>query len=229
LGDRDLGNGTPLADATAVAVAADARSAGAGAREVRDLTDEVLLEAADSIHHRINRIGHWYTLPFGTLVNGARILSIGDRAFVADADRPGLHPVEIVRPGVHGLNLERLLAMIELRIRRKPWRTIPLPTLKSVLAASPRCHLEFRPFIAAGGVVLQHPILRSQNEYFCAFTLTELEKLAHDVAKAMEKLWVQRKQIADRAKEIRCEVESLLISAHGPLPPVSIRYVACAF
>jgi hypothetical protein len=229
LGDADLGNGTPLADAVAVAIGANARSAGVDGAAVRALPDEVLLESAEAIHRCVSGTRWPHVLPFGAPVTGTRPISIGGRVFFADAARPGLHSAETLRGGVHGPNLDRLLALIKQRTRSKPYRAIPLPTPESVLASGLQCELEFPPFAASGGVVLRHAFSTRYGNHFCALTLYEVETLAKEISNAMAAFWKARFSIGQRVEEIRRDVQGLLIREHGPNPPVTIRSVSCQF
>jgi hypothetical protein len=227
LADRDLGNGTPLADAAAIAIALDARTASVGRSEVLALTDDDLLGAADEVHRQINKsAGAPRALPFGALLPNVTGLSIREHVLFPEAGRPGLHLFGTLREDAYGSNLERLAAMIELRTCGQPYRAMGLPTPSSVGDIGMRHNLDFSPLAEAGGVAMRHRISQSSDDIFCTLMPKDLERLADDITKAMAYLWVMQRIVGKRVDEVRSRVEFLLASAHKPTCLVSLRLVA---
>src|SRR5690606_10704126 len=169
LGDRDLGNGTPLADAAADAIAIDARVAGASEAEMHALTDGELLDAAEQIYHKLNRL-EWpkRPLPFGNKLDSSLWISVGAHTLLPDAGRPGLHAAETARDDAHGPNLERLVAMISDKARGHPWEAIGVPAPSFSTLLDSRHHLDFPPFGPAGGVVLRQQVSYNHLTNFCS-------------------------------------------------------------
>jgi hypothetical protein len=227
LANRDLGNGTPLADAAADAIAADARSAGVAMPDVQALTDERLRAAADEIHRHVNNSAPGSdVLPFGTLLPGITTLCIGNQALLQDAGRAGLHDFETLREDAHGPNLDRLLATIEQMTGGKPYRVIGLPTPTSVGDIGVRHNLDFPPFAGAGGVVMRQCISKSNDDIFCSLMPSGIEELAGNITRAMAYLWTMRESIGNRVNAVRHRVETLLISQHGASGPVALCSIA---
>lgn len=110
IGKQDLGNGMPLAHATADAIVLEAKTLQKKESDLRKISDSDLKGTAEAVFAFFNgRSRPNVSLPFGTEMISQYGLVIGDKVYVPDASRPGLFDTRFQSMDLHGPNLERLV------------------------------------------------------------------------------------------------------------------------
>lgn len=230
LGSYNLANGTPVADALVSAIMIDLRqSRNEDGIEIIDAMDEDAIfdlgfYLADAIGHEVQQ----FALPFGTMVASDKpgSIRIGGEIWVTEAGKPGLFPLETVRRGAHGPNLELLRDTISQAVRGKPWQRIGLPSPVLIADCDARHLLKFPPFQEAGGVVLQRGADETEASRFGAATPEQIKAFAASIVADMKTLWNRRKAVAAQATIARGIAEAkILEDAEG----VAIHAIAIDF
>lgn len=229
IGFHDVGNGTPLVEAAATAIAFAARMAVADAATADLLYDDELIDAAFNLKWALNSgDGFEFRLPFGATAM-SRLpggVAIDGAEYVLDSGRAGLHPVGTTRRDAHGLNLERLRELIERKTRRLACRRLGLPSPASVSSDDSRENLHWSPCAEAGGVVLQRLALETGADRFCAAMPTQLAAFADAIVRDMRELWKHRAAIGRRVDGIRRAAQAHIMEEHGQEGPVRLATIA---
>ncbi len=230
LGSYNLANGTAVADALVSAIMIDLRqSRNEDGIEIIDAMDEdTIFDLGFSLADAIGHEDQQFTLPFGTMVASDKpgSIRIGREIWVTEAGKPGLFPLETVRRGAHGSNLELLRASISQAVRGKPWQRIGLPSPVLIADCEARHLLKFPPFQEAGGVVLQRWADETGASRFGAATPEQIKAFATSMAADMKTLWKRRKAVAAQAAVARGIAEAKIPSdADG----VAIHAIAIDF
>lgn len=230
LGSFNLVNGTSVASALVSAIMVDLRqSRNEDGIEIIDAMDEeAIFDLGFSLASAIGHEDQQFTLPLGTRVKSDKpgSIHIGGEIWVTEAGKPGLFPLETVRRGAHGPNLELLRASISQAVRGKPWQRIGLPSPVLIADCEARHLLKFPPFQEAGGVVLQRWADETGASRFGAATPEQIKVFATSMAADMKTLWKRRKAVAAQAAVARGIAEAKIPSdADG----VAIHAIAIDF
>lgn len=212
-----LSNGAPLADALASALEHDAREAGVGAGAIPALAWERLIDAGCDLAWALEEGSHQFALPFGTMAksDAPGAVEIAGRQLVVDADRPGLHPVEVTSPAAGGRNLELLHNLIDRKTSKLACRRIGLPQASFITDADARHLLHFPPFDGAGGVVLQRWATETGAARFSAAPRKIIERFANSLVADMRALWKNRLAVGARVVEVRRAALAGIAQAEG--------------
>ena len=224
LGDRDAGNGTPLAAAVACAMMEDIRAAGIGAAAARALADQALVDAAENLHRHLHKVSRGFALPFGTMVESPHV-EIAGRRLALDARRPGLQPLAAMGQDVDGPNLELLLALLAERMPRSRFPALGLPRAVVVDGLPEEPGLEFPPIAEVAGVTLRHSV-SGHADPFCSLLAGEVVDLADDIVHSVDRLWHERDVVGRRVGQVRRAVLARIAGKYDPSGPVSLRSIA---
>lgn len=171
------------------------------------------------------------TLPAGSDAGGELIgsIGIGTEHLAVDVDRPGLHPARECARDIGGGNLDLLLGHIRRMTAGRPWAAIGLPTPVLIENHGFDHLLQWPPFKAAGGAVLQHGAQLVTLGAFRSRPPTAIHRLAADLATAMEILWEKRRAVGRRVSEARAAGTTIAAESGFPLAAVAIDPSAQAY
>ena len=203
LGEQDLGNGTPLADAVADAIVLEAQHLDKTAADVARISDEELRRVAAWIPaHLHDEFTADSRLPFGTEVKRFSGIQIGSKTYVPDASKPGLIDSDGQRHHAHGPNLEKLIDY--LGESESKWVVDLLDTPKPATAYQGRTfhYLEFPPSVDFGGLGVRQEIRGTCPKPFSTYMSKEIAQLSKEVAMNLEHFARHNRKSGDRVSEI---------------------------
>lgn len=227
LGVMDVGNGTEVADALAIALIVDLRLSARpdGLERLHHLSAHEVLEAAGDLRRTLNRQGDGFHLPLGTRASPALPGSIrmGDESWGLDAGKPGLHPVRSLRHDAHGPNLELLVKRIRNMARNLACRRLGLPEPMTVIHDGPFHVLRFAPLAEAGQAILKLSAYETGSERFCSAMPSQIETFAARIVDEMKALWTFRRQIGARVTAVRKAASAVAPSIGAALVGVTVQ------
>lgn len=204
LAGRDLGNGTPLADAAADAIILESEALRVGVERILALTDRELLDTADTVRaHLDDPLIRSHRLAFGTKLDSYRGLNIGDEVYRPDAGCPGLHEFLSLREDAHGPNLERVMDVLPDHIGEPPYDMFGLPRPVTADIGYARHFLQFEPFPPAGDVVLRQRVSDIDLPPFGSLMPKQLETLVNWTSSSLVETVNEADLIAERVGQIR--------------------------
>ncbi|NJR80047.1 hypothetical protein [Sphingomonas corticis] len=221
----DVGNGTPIPDALAAALAADARAAGVDARQILTKTHEDLVDTAVELIVALQSGKGEFEMPFGTSARSLHkgSVTLNGSTYVLDAGRPGLHALEETRRDAHGPNLQLLHRLIERKTRKLACRRLGLPTPRKIVDVDERNTLQFAPSPDAGGAVLQCFTLGMGAIRFCSVLPEQVGEMADQIVADMRAFWKRRVEIGGQAAEIRRLADAGIVRECGPDAPLKVH------
>ena len=224
----DAGNGTPAADSIISALKVDWRLSGGFGRQEIDRSDADLLHFATEFLTTISCPQAAMVLPFGTTLKTRKLgdIRIGEEAWLLDAGRPGLHPMETTRRDAHGPNLGLLHRHIHRLTRKLACRHLGLPQAKQVCDNDDRHLLHFTPQAEAGDVVLQRWADGTDAPLFCAALPAQIEALAVDIVKDMRAFWKRRGEIARQSIEVKAIAEQRVARSEAVVEAIIFDFSA---
>ncbi len=203
LSGRDLGNGTPLADAAFDAIRFEADAVGIPDRWLTDLTDDALLATAEVVQSHLN--GDPYSskkLIFGTEPKNIRGLDIGSDLYCADASRPGLYRWESLSDDPCGPNAERLLRLIQQSLENRKHARFRDPKIIEYTSGQRGPVVQFAPFPPAGGIILQHRLSVHVFPKFCSWMKHHLDDFVRELGYTLNRLVYSSEELATEVVQI---------------------------
>jgi len=229
---RDLGNGTPLADAAAVVAAIDltktgSRTAKDPAGSVAAMTDGQLLSVAEDVAAIVGETGNdktlLRTLPHGTeMAPGFRSgVAISRTMFVPMRGVPGLHVPEDRGAMRAGEGSRLLREAIVKRLSKLPAMDVPVPSVDDVTITLDQYYSEMIsvPLRSGPGTTYRH-----SRRIEAAETLldAEIDGIAAEVAEMARDVWKQRERIDASGAEVAELVEPILVAARREGLPLAL-------
>ncbi len=217
IGTRDLGNGTPLAEATSDAIRLESAALGIDPADVVSLTDEELKAAANTIHAHLNIQRHPpRRLVFGTQLSSFQGLNVGQEVYRPDAARPGLFEFLSLPREVTGPNLTKLMAILTVKLDEHPYNQFGKASVARLHVGGASQYLEFSPILSIGGTILKQRVADSWYPPFCSWMPHHFVEFMNDTADNMDMLLSRKGEVAERARQIKAAWRA---SAGGPSVP----------
>jgi hypothetical protein len=230
IGDRDLGNGTPLADAVACAAAIDVAKGGrrvakdpAGA--VAAIDDETLAHMARIIERQITRRyenkDDYLTLPHGVVTSPGHCSGIylGSEHLVPIRGLPGLHVTQDRDFSVDGPGCRKLIAAVAARAARLPRMDVPRPTSGDMRIARDQYHnaVIAYPIRSGPGTTCIHEYQIRPPEHMLD---ADIYLVVEAVVEHMREAWKDRDEIDRKGDEMWGEIAPIVEKAQADGLPI---------
>lgn len=230
LGDRDLGNGTPLADAVACVAAMDVAMGGAKVAKdpigaVAGVDDARLLLTADIVERQI--LGRYSTmedyikLPGGVMTSpgSSSGIFVGREHHVPVRGVPGLHVTPDRDFNVDGPGCRKLVEAVVARAARLPRMDVPRPTTADVGIGRNQYHnaVITYPIRSGPGMTCVHEYQIEPPEHMLD---GDIDHVADRVTGHMREAWSDRDDVDVKGREMWEEIGSIVEKAQAEGLPI---------